>query len=126
MPTSLLVSTDTCSRFTLHLTNAPAGEAPLATQRAARPVLAVFAQWEREIIGQRTSEALRVKIEADSASPAWELRVTRVVRRRIVEMAAAGMSQRGIANKLNADGVPAVGGCWHRGAVICVLRQAAA
>ena len=43
-------------------------------------------------------------------------------------MAAAGMSQRAIANRLNTDGagVPAVGGRWHRGTVIRVLRQAAA
>ncbi len=41
-------------------------------------------------------------------------------------MAEAGLSQRAIANRLNADGVPAVGGRWHRGTVIRVLRQAAA
>jgi hypothetical protein len=41
-------------------------------------------------------------------------------------MSAAGMSQRAIANELNADGVPAVGDCWHRGTIIRVLRQAAA
>ena len=88
-------------------------------------VLAAVAQWERRMIGQRTSEALQVKIKAGWASPAWELRVPRLVRRRIVKMAAAGMSQRAIANKLNADGVPAVGESWHRGTVIRVLRQSA-
>jgi hypothetical protein len=41
-------------------------------------------------------------------------------------MAAAGMSQRAIANELNKAGVPAVGGSWHRGTGIRVLRQAAA
>jgi DNA invertase Pin-like site-specific DNA recombinase len=86
-------------------------------------VLAAVAQWERRMIGQRTSEALQVKIKGGWASPAWELRVSRAVRRRIVKMAAAGMSQRGIAERLNADGVPAVGGRWHRGTVIRVLRQ---
>jgi len=45
------------------------------------------------------------------------------VRRRIVEMAEAGLSQRAIADRLNANGVPAVGGGWHRGTVIRVLAQ---
>ena len=85
-----------------------------------------MAQWERRMIGVRTSEALQVKIAGGWKSSAWELRVPRAVRRRIVKMAAAGMSQRAIANRLNADGVPAVGESWHRGTVIRVLRQAAA
>ena len=89
-------------------------------------VLAAVAQWERRMIGVRTSEALQVKIAGGWKSSAWEIRVPRAVRKRIVKMAQAGMSQREIANRLNADGVPAVGGCWHRGTVIRVLRQAAA
>ena len=36
------------------------------------------------------------------------------------------MSQGAIANELNAAGVSAVGGSWHRGTVIRVLRQAVA
>jgi len=35
------------------------------------------------------------------------------------------MSQRAIADRLNADGVPAVGGSWHRGTVIRSLSQTA-
>ena len=89
-------------------------------------VLAAVAQWERRMIGVRTSEALQVKIAGGWKSSAWELRVPRAVRRRILRMAEAGMAQRAIANRLNADGVPSVGGSWHRGTVIRVLRQAAA
>ncbi len=89
-------------------------------------VLAAVAQWERRMIGVRTSEALQVKIKGGWKSPSWAERVPVVVRRRIVKMAAAGVSQRAIANKLNAEGVPAVGGRWHRGTVIRVLRQAEA
>ena len=62
------------------------------------------------MIGQRTSEALQVKIAGGWASPSWKARVPRVVRRRIVELAEAGFSQGAIADRLNADGVPAVGG----------------
>ena len=89
-------------------------------------VLAAVAQWERRMIGVRTSEALQVKIAGGWTSSAWELKVPRAVRGRIVKMAQAGMSQRAIANQLNADGVPSLGGSWHRGTVIRVLRQAAA
>jgi DNA invertase Pin-like site-specific DNA recombinase len=88
-------------------------------------VLAAVAQWERRMIGVRTSEALQVKFAGGWSSPSWKVRVPRAVRRRIVKMAAAGLSQRAIADRLNADGVPAVGGRWHRGTVIRVLRQAA-
>ena len=88
-------------------------------------VLAAVAQWERRMIRQRTSEALQVKVAAGWTSPSWKVRVPRAVRRRIVEMAEAGLSQRAIVDRLNADGVPAVGGCWHRGTVIRVLQQAA-
>jgi DNA invertase Pin-like site-specific DNA recombinase len=89
-------------------------------------VLAAVAQWERRMIGQRTNEALQVKIAGGWTSPSWKARVPRAVRRRIVEMAEAGLSQRAMVDRLNADGVPAVGGRWHRGTVIRVLRQAAA
>jgi len=77
------------------------------------------------MIGQRTSEALQVKIAAVWTSPSWKVRVPRAILRRIVEMAEAGLSQRAIVDRLNADGVPAGGGRWHRGTVIRVLRQAA-
>lgn len=86
-------------------------------------VLAAVAQWERRMIGVRTSEALRVKIQAGWRSPSWEQRVPTAVRRRIVATAMAGRSQREIANQLNQEQVPALGGSWHRGTVIRVLRQ---
>jgi DNA invertase Pin-like site-specific DNA recombinase len=89
-------------------------------------VLAAVAQWERRMIGVRTSEALQVKIAGGLASPSWKVRVPRAARRRIAEMAEAGLSQRAIADQLNADGVPAVGGRWHRGTVIRMLCQMAA
>jgi len=89
-------------------------------------VLAAVAQWERRMIGVRTSEALQVKIAGGWKSAAWELKVPLAVRRRILRMAEAAMSQRAIAEQLNAEGVPAVGESWHRGTVIRILRQATA
>ena len=45
-------------------------------------VLAAVAQWERRMIGQRTSEALQeVKIAAVWTSPGWEERVPQAIRR---------------------------------------------
>ncbi len=38
-------------------------------------VLAAVAQWERRMIGVRTSEALQVKIAGGWASPSWKVRV---------------------------------------------------
>jgi hypothetical protein len=49
-------------------------------------------------------QELQVKIAGGWKSSAWELRVPRAVRRRILKMAATGMSQRAIAEKLNAGG----------------------
>jgi DNA invertase Pin-like site-specific DNA recombinase len=88
-------------------------------------VLAAVAQWERRMIGVRTSEALQVKIAGGWTSPSWKVRAPPAVCRRIAKMAEAGLSQREIADRLNAEGGPAVGGRWHRGTVIRVLRQAA-
>ena len=45
------------------------------------------------------------------------------MRRRIVQMHQAGISQRRIAETLNAEGVQAQGSRWHRGTVIRVLAQ---
>ena len=86
-------------------------------------VLAAVAQWERQDDRGADERGAPGQDRRRVESSAWELRVPRAVRRRIVRMAEAGMSQREIANQLNADGVPAVGGCWHRGTVIRVIRQ---
>jgi hypothetical protein len=77
------------------------------------------------MVGLRTSEALQVKIAAGWKSPAWEARIPIATRRRIVKLAKSGLSQRAIVDRLNSDGVPAVGQHWHRGTVIRVLRQMA-
>jgi DNA invertase Pin-like site-specific DNA recombinase len=86
-------------------------------------VLAAVAQWERRMIGVRTSEALQIKMKTGWASPSWEQRIPKPVRRRIIRMAKAGLSQRQIADRLNRDGVPAIGTQWHRSTIIRVLHQ---
>ncbi len=42
-------------------------------------VLAAVAQWERRMIGLRTSEALQVKMAASRTSPGWSVRVPAAV-----------------------------------------------
>jgi DNA invertase Pin-like site-specific DNA recombinase len=89
--------------------------------RAMAGMLAVFAQWEREIIGQRTSAALQAKMRSGWRPHRAEPLIPAAVRRRIVRLHRAGLSQRKIAERLNADGVPAIGARWHRTTVLRVL-----
>jgi len=68
-------------------------------------VLASFAQYERELIGQRTRDALREKAAAGvriGRPPSVPL----VTRQRIQAMRDNGMTLRGIAESLNADNIP--------------------
>jgi DNA invertase Pin-like site-specific DNA recombinase len=77
------------------------------------------AQWEREIIGQRIAEALEAKRAGGWRHP--NPRVPEEARRTIAELHQRGLSQRAVAERLNAEGVPAVGGRWHRETIRRVL-----
>ena len=86
-------------------------------------ILTSVAQWERRVIGQRTSAALRAKMAQGWRPHRADPLIPAAVRRKIVRLHRAGISQRKIAEELNAASVPAVGERWHRGTVIRVLRQ---
>jgi DNA invertase Pin-like site-specific DNA recombinase len=86
-------------------------------------VLMSVAQWERRIIGQRTSEGMQVKISQGWKPHRPEQAIPAEVRRHIVGLHRAGLSQRGIAEHLNQEGIPPVGQCWHRGTIRRVLAQ---
>jgi DNA invertase Pin-like site-specific DNA recombinase len=88
-------------------------------------MLAVFAELERKMIGQRISAALKVKIDSGWQPHRCEPKIPAPVRHRIVQMHQAGISQRRIAETLNAEHVQAQGSRWHRGTVIRVLAQEA-
>lgn len=77
-------------------------------------VLAVFAQFERRLIGQRTREALAAKRAAGVRLGRPET-LPGSVRRRIVRARGRGDTYRKIAARLNADGVPTAqgGACWY-------------
>jgi len=88
-------------------------------------VMATFAQFERELIGQRTKDALAVKKRAGVRLGRPRL-VPDAVVARIVDERAAGASLRAIAAGLNDAGVASgSGGRWHPQSVAVVLRGAA-
>jgi len=98
-------------------TSTPAGE-------AMANVMASFAQLERKLIGQRTSDALQAKIRA-GAELGRPDRASAEIVARIVDLRESGESLRRIAARLNVDEVvPAQGGqLWYASSVAAVLRR---
>lgn len=83
------------------------------------------AQWERRIIGARTSEALQAR-KAAGVRLGRPVELAEEVRQRIAAERAAGDSLRTIADRLNAEGVPtARGGRWHASTVRHVMDSLA-
>jgi len=93
-------------------------------------VLAVFAQFERRLIGQRTKDGLEAKRSAGTLrGPIGRPRLLPdTVVERIRRERASGRSLPKIADALNTDGVPtAQGGAkWWPSTVAAVLRSTAA
>jgi DNA invertase Pin-like site-specific DNA recombinase len=87
-------------------------------------MLAVFAELERRMIGQRTSAALRVKMARGWKPHRPAPIIPEEVRQKIVRLHHAGMSRRRIAEELNREGVPAIGQRWHPETIGRVLRAA--
>ena len=79
------------------------------------------AQWERRIIGQRTSEAMQA-MKRRGVRLGRPVEVGDETRHRIAANRDAGMSLRAIAEALNTEGVPtARGGLWHASTIRRVL-----
>ena len=85
-------------------------------------VLAVFAHFERRLIGQRTRDALAVK-RSQGVKLGRPRQVPEPVRRRIRSLRARGLSLEAIASKLNAEGVSTAQGgkCWYPSTVRSLL-----
>jgi DNA invertase Pin-like site-specific DNA recombinase len=87
-------------------------------------VMASAAQWERQIIGQRTKDALAVK-RAEGVRLGRPSVLTRDVVNRIVSARSAGRTLRGIAHDLNESGTRTAHGGrqWHAATVRAVLNS---
>jgi DNA invertase Pin-like site-specific DNA recombinase len=101
-------------------TSTPAGE-------AMANMVAVFAQLERRLIGQRTREALAVK-RAQGVRLGRPPSLNAVTVARIGAERAKGLSFAVIAEGLNADAVATAHGgqCWHPATVRAITRRVAA
>lgn len=76
-------------------------------------LMIALAQWEREVIGDRTRAALKA-VKARGVPLGRKSGVDDVTRRLIVTLRNSGMSWRKIADVLTAEGVPTgQGGEWH-------------
>ena len=86
-------------------------------------VLASFAQMERRLIAQRTSEALQAK-KAAGQRLGQPVELPDSVRQTVVARRADGWTLQKIADSLTADGVPtARGGKWYPSTVRHVLQS---
>jgi DNA invertase Pin-like site-specific DNA recombinase len=87
-------------------------------------VLATFAQFERRLIGQRTSEALAAR-RAQGVHTGRRSTLDPIVRERIREAQATGASLASIARMLNAEGVPTgqEGRRWYGSSVAAASRS---
>jgi DNA invertase Pin-like site-specific DNA recombinase len=95
-------------------TTTPAGEL-LAN------IYSSVAQWERRVIGVRTSEAMQA-MKARGVRLGRPVDLPAAVRHRIAAERAAGKSLRTIADALNTEAVPtARGGRWYASTVRAVL-----
>lgn len=96
------------------------------TGRLVAGVLASAAAFERDLIRARTKEALAAK-RAQGVRLGRPQRLPLSAVERIVMLKAEGVSLRGIAARLDEEGVPtAGGGSWGLSSVRAVLRSRAA
>ena len=93
--------------------------------RAMAQMSGVFAELEREMIGQRTKDALAA-LKASGRRLGRPVELAPAVRARIADEHARGDSLRAIADRLTTEQVPtARGGRWHASTIRGVLHSLA-
>jgi DNA invertase Pin-like site-specific DNA recombinase len=96
-----------------------------ATGEMMANLMLVLAQWERRLIGERTSAALQ-ELKAQGVRLGRPSTVTPIVRRHITRLRARGLSQEGIADWLNSHNYrTAAGAAWRQKTVGRALRSIA-
>jgi site-specific DNA recombinase len=102
-------------------------DATTATGRLMMNLLASVSQWEREVIGERTRDALYyLKSQGQRYCHAVfeQHPQAETLLRRMQELRAAGHSYEAIATQLNAEGIPAtLGGRWFANSVRKILLR---
>lgn len=97
-------------------TTTPAGE-------LVANVMVAVGQWERKVIGERTSAALRAKV-ARGERVGRPRTMPEATLERIRALRAAGATLDGIASRLNEEGIMgAQGGRWHKQSVHAAVRR---
>jgi DNA invertase Pin-like site-specific DNA recombinase len=88
-------------------------------------VMASLAQWEREIIGERTKAALAEK-RRQGVLLGRPRTVPAETQRLIVSLRESGLTWRAIAGRLNAEGVPTGqgGARWHANVARLIAQRA--
>ena len=110
-----------------------------AAGRMILNIMATVSQWEREVIGERTSAALQHKIAQGQhvGSPALGFQINEgqleenqaelAVVDRISALRADGMTLQAIADVLNSESIPTKrGGKWHPSTITYILSRKAA
>ena len=88
-------------------------------------VMASAAEWEREIISQRTKDGLAVK-RAQGVKLGRRVEISSKLEERIRLMRRQGLTLQAIADRLNGERVPtARGGQWHPSTLTRVLSRSA-
>jgi DNA invertase Pin-like site-specific DNA recombinase len=92
-------------------------------------VMASAAEWERELISQRTRDGIAAKVAAGTlrGKLGRPSQIDAATERRILQLRRGGDSMQQIADRLNADGVQTArpGSTWHASTVKRVLDRRA-
>lgn len=98
-------------------------DATTATGRLMMNLLASGSQWEREVIGERTKDAM-AQLKSEGQRYCHAVFNDAAVLSLMQQYRAAGLSYHAIADALDAAGIPStLGGCWLANAVRRILLR---
>jgi len=97
------------------------------TGRLIASVMAAVASWERDVIGQRTKDAMAAKKAAGGVRYGHSSGLPSAVQERVAALHETGLSMCAVARVMTADGVPTATGQprWYSSTVRSVLASRA-